>query len=171
MKEWQQRNRDHQRKLARDWIQRNKDKAHEWLQKNKERVHNYKKKYKTNRPYYQRWVQQVLKSHKSRGYIINIAWQELMEYAKTITHCPLCGCKLRSEKTYGSKAELDSPSLDRINNEDIIDLEHCWIICLGCNIAKRERTLTEFLEYCKMVLTTQGYTIIPKELEGEQKYK
>ena len=136
--------------------------------KNYKYTRHYRRKWK-QKSYYERWARSILTTHKAKGYIINTTWQQLMKHAQTINHCPLCGCKLNWERScFGAKqgptGEHNTPSLDRINNDNIIDLKHCWIICWKCNTIKLNRPLMDFLDFCKTVLIMQGYTVIPKAL-------
>ena len=44
-----------------------------------------------------------------------------------------------------------SPTLDRLDNEKVIRTDNVLILCYQCNATKRDRTLKEFLEYCRAV--------------------
>lgn len=44
-----------------------------------------------------------------------------------------------------------SPTLDRLDNEQIIRSDNILILCYQCNATKRDRTLKEFLDYCRAV--------------------
>jgi len=44
-----------------------------------------------------------------------------------------------------------SPTLDRVNNEDVIRKDNILILCYKCNATKRDRTLEEFVGYCSAV--------------------
>ena len=46
----------------------------------------------------------------------------------------------------------NSPTLDRINNENVITNENIWIICSRCNATKLDRTLSEFIDYCQYII-------------------
>jgi len=44
-----------------------------------------------------------------------------------------------------------SPTLDRLDNEGVIRNDNILILCYQCNATKRDRTLKEFLDYCRAV--------------------
>jgi hypothetical protein len=46
-----------------------------------------------------------------------------------------------------------SPTLDRLGNENEIRSDNILILCYQCNATKRDRSLKEFLEYCRAVAT------------------
>lgn len=46
-----------------------------------------------------------------------------------------------------------SPTLDRLDNEEVIRSDNVLILCYKCNATKRDRTLKEFLDYCRVVVT------------------
>lgn len=95
-------------------------------------------------------------SHKKRNKKFNVTLtvEELTIKAENTKECPLCGCKLnyteKRRKTTGC-----SPTIDRINNESIVSNDNIWILCHSCNSTKRNRTLQEFIEYCKKVANYQ----------------
>lgn len=84
-----------------------------------------------------------------KKYDVNMTSIELYEYIKNIETCKICGRKLNWQNTKVSK---NSPSLDRTNNENFIDITNIQIICHDCNSTKRDRTMEEFIEYCKVVV-------------------
>jgi hypothetical protein len=49
------------------------------------------------------------------------------------------------------KASWESPSVDRLSNSDILTVNNIQIICRRCNTTKLDRTMEEFVDYCKMV--------------------
>jgi len=88
----------------------------------------------------------ALLSHKTKGMNVLITNDEIESLYKNTTHCPICGVKL------SNKSRGNTPSLDRINNENELRIDNVWIICGKCNTTKQDRTLEEFYEYCKMVV-------------------
>jgi len=99
------------------------------------------------------WAKNSVAVHKTRHDNVIITWQELFEKANVTDECPICGCKLDwSVNTKGGRPKHNSPSLDRINNDDTITKENSWIVCLHCNVIKSDRPLLEFIEYCKMIV-------------------
>jgi len=97
---------------------------------------------------YRYWASGVLRLHRRRGFTINISVDDLERIAKETIYCPICKCKLcwTNPKSFPS-----SPTLDRINNENFLNEENSWIICYHCNCSKQDRTIKEFIEYCKIV--------------------
>ena len=77
---------------------------------------------------------------------------ELYELASRVDACVFCGCQL--DWQLGSKGSMknNSPTLDRIDNEDVIRRDNILIICYRCNATKRDRTLKEFIDYCQSVV-------------------
>lgn len=95
------------------------------------------------------WAEHAINSKKRNNrFTVTLTVKELLD--KIVYKCPLCGARLY----YGSK-ETDvhgkSPSLDRINNEDTVNKDNTWIICLKCNATKSNRTLQEFIDYCTKI--------------------
>lgn len=92
----------------------------------------------------------TMSNHKLRGYTINISLESLETLFKVTKKCPICGCELTyNKRTKVSKS--NSPSLDRKNNDTILDEDNLWVICKKCNSTKQDRTFDEFIEYCGMV--------------------
>jgi len=99
------------------------------------------------------WVNSTLNSHSRTGYIMNITREELFLFIENKNHCELCDKVLNWE--LGNKkgrAHDDSPTLDRIDNEQTIDINNIMILCHSCNSTKRNRTLDEFYNYCEIIL-------------------
>lgn len=122
------------RKYARDSYARNKEHAGVvaaiYRRKNPERT----------------WAHATISNHNRRGIKSSFSAKELMEYAKTITHCPYCGIEL--EFSIGNDKPLrKTPTLDRINNEDFMTMDNIQIICHTCNTGKGQMTHEEFLKY------------------------
>ena len=65
--------------------------------------------------------------------------------------CFICGCQIDWE--LGNKGHMHnrSPTLDRLDNEDVIRYDNILILCYKCNATKRDRTLKQFLDYCRAV--------------------
>lgn len=98
------------------------------------------------------WASSVMASHKRNGYIINVTLDEIEKLAKETTHCPLCGRELDYTRlNKDGKNQYNSPSLDRIDNDNHLSSHNTWIICKECNTTKGSRTLKEFKEYCKKI--------------------
>ena len=119
----------------------------------------YKRWLKKN-PHYA-WSKATLKSHKKKGYLINIKSKELSEIAKKIKNCQICNCKLQWNQGNGSgKVKHNSPTLDRINNTNLINKKNIQIICHKCNTSKSNRSMKDFVKYCKLIVNKFD---IPKE--------
>lgn len=97
------------------------------------------------------WAQQTLAGHRYNGYKINISIDKLTELAKQTKNCKMCNKELCWTVKGRKHAHHDSPSLDRVDNEVIIDESNIQIICHQCNTTKGYRTLDEFIDYCRKV--------------------
>jgi hypothetical protein len=98
------------------------------------------------------WAKDAINRHKRNGYNVYITPKELEKIAIETQNCPMCGKEL--DYLYGNKdniRQFNSPSLDRINNENYIDKNNCWIICCSCNVHKSDKTLKEFVLYCEKI--------------------
>lgn len=93
------------------------------------------------------WARKTLDTHRSKGYKVNITTDELVEIAKKTKECLFCGRKIN----FSEKERRNRPSLDRVNNEKVINKDNVMIVCFLCNKTKGERTLKEFLDFCKKV--------------------
>ena len=124
----------------------------EYNKKRKEREPDYlSKRYarqKLSNPYAV-WALNVIGGHKRNGYNVLFNSVALATYAKTITNCEYCSQELNWQNL--SKITNATPSLDRIDNEQNIDLQHVQIVCYECNRSKSNRTLEEFRQYCRNI--------------------
>ena len=112
---------------------------------------NATEKYCLTHPFRQ-WASSVISTHKRSGYLINVTLDEMEQLSKETTHCPLCGVELDYRRlTKKGKSQMNSPSLDRINNDKNLSTHNTWIICKECNTTKGSKTLKEFIAYCKMI--------------------
>lgn len=102
------------------------------------------------------WAKSSIFQHKRRNHDVIITWEELTNMAILTTHCPICGCKLDWGTKKSGKAIAESPSLDRFDNCKKITTKNSWIICHFCNMAKGEKTIVEFIEYCKHINNRGG---------------
>ena len=87
-------------------------------------------------------------SHKQKGQDIKITVREIEDLAKNTNHCPICGVELNYKIGEGKNYQ-NSPSLDRINNENHLDKENVMIICFRCNTTKGKRTIKQMKEWCE----------------------
>lgn len=117
-------------------------------------VHKDEYKYRdinwVNTNYSKEWSRLTIKSHINNGYIVNIDREFLINLIDNIEYCPIYGCKFIKKYRIG-RDNMQSPSLDRINNERELNEDNVWIICRKCNSTKLDRTMKEFVEYCGMV--------------------
>ena len=119
--------------------------------------------------YRREWVRAILFNHKKKGHKINILVDSLELIAKHSKNCPLCGIELDWSPLKGYKKN-NSPSLDRINNEDFLDIHNIVIICSRCNTTKYDRTLEKFVEYCRMIVKLfDNFSIDQFIIENSQK--
>ena len=96
------------------------------------------------------WASVARRNHKPKN-IVNITLKELTEIAEYTEICSICKIKLDYSLNKG-RHQYNSPSLDRMNNENYLDIKNVWIICRKCNTTKNNRTVQEFIEYCKTVI-------------------
>jgi len=103
---------------------------------------------------FRRWCISSKSHHKQ--YIFNISLDELETLAINTPICPICGTPLNFIQSRHSgknnKMSTYSPTLDRINNEQEMNIDNVWIICNACNRAKSDKPLKEFIKYCKMIV-------------------
>jgi len=131
-----------------------------WQQNNREKTRQYSNAYREKHPEHQKnwirknpvryWAYGTLSCHKKRGYEIKISRAELEEIGKKTLTCHYCGVELDYSPLKGKQAK-NSPSLDRINNGNLIVKETIQIICQDCNRTKSDRTHLEFIEYCQQI--------------------
>jgi 5-methylcytosine-specific restriction endonuclease McrA len=91
----------------------------------------------------------ILREHASCGIRTLIPTSYLEGLLVGSTHCSICGCELNHE--LGTGYSSNSPSMDRIDNEDEIRYDNIWIVCRKCNSTKSDRTMKEFYDYCKSI--------------------
>ena len=110
------------------------------------------KKWVKKHPHYA-WAKSSIKSHKRKGFEVQITVKELAEIAKESKSCPFCGNIFSWNQGNGNgKLHHNSPTLDRIDNGKIISDDSIQIICHRCNTTKSGRTMKEFIEYCKSIV-------------------
>jgi len=152
-------------KYQKEYRQKNKKTIKKYHQKyyknNSEKMKEYSKKYQKNNPEkirkylkktsHRNWASHTRRDHKSKGYKIDISIDELEVIAKESKYCAICDIEL--DWGYGNKkyAQNNSPSLDRTNNEKILNKDNIQIVCRRCNSTKQDRTMNEFIEYCTKI--------------------
>lgn len=121
-----------------------------------------------------KWCQRTLYSHKSKGSIIKINPIELYNKIDEIDRCEICNTLLAWIPN-GTCAN-NSPTLDRIFNDAIIEKDNTQIICHRCNRMKQDMNIPELVEWaghivckyyptgklisdCKALLEKNGYRV------------
>ena len=97
------------------------------------------------------WAQSTLTNHRANGYLINITRDALESLARNASKCKICNQELRwhfDRFTNVAKLTHNSPSLDRLNNEQHISSNNIQILCHRCNTTKGPRTQQQFIDYC-----------------------
>lgn len=134
-----------------DWCKKCMAEYHaEYAQNNREKLRKDAFDYYNRTP--RAWAGMALRSHRKKGQIVNITTDELYNLALDKKTCPICG-KVLSWGGKNGRIRSHSPSLDRINNENELNLSNVWIICARCNAAKGGMTMKEFVEYCELVVS------------------
>ena len=132
----------------------NRELMRNYIKRDPERVKLRQKEWKLNNPI-RAWASSCIAHHKERYKVkFDSAW--LTELAKTVNRCPICGTPLYYDR-YNGYSKKNTPSLDRITNFDVLTKDNVMIICYNCNRAKSDRTLIEFVEYCKTVVDRYEY--------------
>jgi len=100
------------------------------------------------------WVITCLSNHRRKNkYSIQLSYKELLDFVCNVDTCSFCNVSLLWEKKDGNKVLNDrSPTLDRIDNENIITKDNIQIICFRCNRTKGNRTMDEFVKYCQNIV-------------------
>jgi len=152
-KEYRDENKEKIKEKWREYYQNNRERISEYKKEyrknNKEKIKEYNKEYRKKYPV-KTWCQKTISSHKRSGYKVLFNWKDLFLIAKQTKYCPFCGVKLKWK--YGIEQKDNSPSLDRIDNENILRLNNTQIICYKCNRTKSDRTIVELAKWCKRFL-------------------
>jgi hypothetical protein len=93
----------------------------------------------------------TLYAHKFRGCEIKVSSEWLAKLALSTQKCGYCDCVLDWTGPKNGGAKANSPTLDRLNHEQVITEDNLQIICYNCNATKRGRTANEFVEYCDKI--------------------
>ena len=98
-----------------------------------------------------RWATACLGGHRRRGNVVQMTCEERYQLASKTESCFICGIQI--DWQLGNKGHMNnrSPTLDRLDNEDVIRKDNILILRYKCNATKRDRTLKEFLDYCRAV--------------------
>lgn len=135
--------------LKKNQIERNK----KYYRNHRNRLLTKLRKRRQERPKYF-WAYDSIKDHQRRGFIVEINVNELESLVEKIDVCPICKQKL--DWSFGTKrGVLDtSPTLDRADNGKILRVSNTQIICNSCDRTKSNRTMKEFVDYCRMIVAT-----------------
>jgi len=97
-----------------------------------------------------RKITYALYNHKRRGHKINITIDEAEKLYNSSTVCPICGVEFSDKKRSTTK------SFDRKHNKGMLSNRNVWVICYKCNATKQDRTMKEFVNYCRGVVNKFG---------------
>lgn len=113
-----------------------------------------------SRPY-RTWASHTLNAHKYRGFKINISLDDLEKLAKNTPVCAFCGILLNW--SYGTekngKIQQNSPTLDRIFNDPLLNINNIQILCHRHNTMKGNRPMPDFIKECKMISDKFSYLL------------
>lgn len=99
------------------------------------------------------WAQHAISAkRRDSRFIVTLTSEELEQKAASVEYCPICGVKIDYSRKGKGHALPNSPSLDRINNENEVRNDNTQILCYKCNATKSNRTMKEFIEYCSNVV-------------------
>lgn len=125
-----------------------KENSKKYYIENSKKYKDRQKKYRKEN-YIRNWCYQTLNKHKkTRGHEIKITIDELLSVVIKSKKCNYCDCDL---KWNIGKYTDNSPTLDRLNNENFLSLENIQILCRRCNLSKQDRSHEEFLNFCKRI--------------------
>ena len=99
---------------------------------------------------YRYWTQHSLANHRKKGFDVQITVDQLEALAKASSNCRICE-RLFNWSDRTCQGHMNGPSLDRINNGQILSLDTTQIICGQCNITKGNMSMHEFVNYCKTI--------------------
>lgn len=106
---------------------------------------------------YRIWAYAVLYRHK-KEYEISISLDDLEQLAKNSPTCYYCGTTLIY---YGNKTICrTSPTLDRIDNSNILTSKNVRIICHRCNSGKSSDTEEEYITRCRHIVDRRDKGVI-----------
>lgn len=123
----------------------------EYYQRNKAVINLRSAIQRVNKPR-EYWAYSTICGHRKRGCTVFIELNQLIELAHNSDKCAICGIDLDWQSmTKGGAPQKNSPSLDRINCDTILTLSNIQVVCVLCNLTKNSRTMSEFINYCKIV--------------------
>lgn len=116
----------------------------------KNKLYNYKKFNSTTDYKLTSWIANILSNHRQR-FVVDIDTYELAEKWKDVKYCNICGIHLDWSCGKGIM-QNNSPSIDRINNEKIMNINNVQLVCSQCNRIKSSNTMTKFIKSCKRIV-------------------
>lgn len=171
-RQWRKNNKELAKQRQRDYYKKNKTKINEqkreYNKKNKEKIAKTTKRYyETHRDHcikmnrrneaktpHRTWARKTLHGHKKRGNEIQVTIDQVYKLALNTTTCRYCD-RILDFSQDGSKnhsPQPNSPSLDRITNENVLRMDNIQIICHKCNEIKNSMAHDKFIEYCNMIV-------------------
>lgn len=96
------------------------------------------------------WATRSINRHKEQ-FVVEIDLDWLEKKAIETEVCPFCGVDLYYGRGKGYD-RTNTPTLERLDNGNIITEQNAIIICYKCNATKSNRTIEEFIAYCKKVI-------------------
>lgn len=101
------------------------------------------------------WATATRGMHRRCGYDVRLAQSELVELAHESPICGLCAVPLDWQGGRGVQGPT-SPTLDRVDNGDVLTLGRVQILCLRCNVSKGPRSAQELRDYCAAILAARN---------------
>ena len=98
------------------------------------------------------WAKGTVRRHVDNGYFVVVKVWQLAELAERSDRCPYCGVELWCGPKNGMGSQPNSPTLDRVDNEDVVTSDNIEIVCHRCVSTKRDRTRAELVRYCQGVV-------------------
>jgi hypothetical protein len=129
-------------------------KARQWQIEHPEQHKNTRTQYYNNN-FVKVWCIATLNNHKQDGCEVQITSKELWTIAKKTETCAICNTKLDWSPRKG-KQQLNSPSLDRKDNQYGVTKDNIQILCNSCNTCKGPRSMAEFIQYSQMIVDKFG---------------
>jgi hypothetical protein len=112
-------------------------------------------RWKQKNPKYS-WAHTTRDKHKRNGYDVKFTTKELVNFIKDIKVCPYCGTEF-DFSVNPNKSLSQRPTLDRIDNEQIMTLKNIQVLCHSCNTMKGQFPHNKFLDKIKLILSRCSY--------------
>ena len=103
------------------------------------------------------WCITTLSNHKQKqNIIIDISLDELHEFVEDKDYCYICGKELDWSRGKKGHIQPNSPTLDRLNNSNVISVDNIQILCSECNAMKQNKSIIDLVDWCKQVIKVYG---------------